>query len=117
MVKYNIDNLYKAKITKKGSPDFALSTNFISKSEHEFIFSKEGDTYTEVFTQTPFNEIVEDIATAKSDMVLISPQKLRITYFKKDQRENKEVSLKHIIPVYRTINEPKRKLIKSRKVA
>ncbi len=114
MVKYKINDLYRAKITKEETPAYASSSRFITKSNKEFIFEKKGDVYKEVFTEIEFSETVEDVALATTAKTLISPQPLRASYFKKEQREEGQANQNQIIPIYRTINEPRKKLVKAR---
>lgn len=114
MVKYNINDLYRARITKEETPEYASASNFITKSKNEFIFEKNGNIYKEVFTGIEFSETVEDVSLANTSKALISPTPLRISYFKKEQREKGNATQSQIIPIYRTINEPRKKLVKSR---
>ena len=114
MVKYKVNQLYSAKLTKLSHPEYAQEESFITKSEKTFVFEKNGDIYKEVFTETPFKETVEDISSAHSNMILIRPKKLKITEFKKADRSSGEVSQLQIVPVYNRINEKGKKLVKAR---
>ena len=114
MVKYKINDLYRAKLTKVEVPEYATDSHFIRQSNKEFIFVKDGENYIEVFTQITFTEVVEDVYEATCSKSLISPQPLKASYFKKNQRKLGEVNQANIIPVYRTINEPRKKLVKRR---
>lgn len=113
MVKYKIDDLYRAKITKMETPDYT-SNSFVTSSNHEFIFERKNETYKEVFTGIEFDTTVKDVSLASHSRTLISPTPLRASYFKKEQREKGEVGVIHIIPVYNKLNEPRKKLVKTR---
>lgn len=114
MVKYKVNQLYSAKLTKISHPEYAEDTSFITKSDETFVFEKNGNIYKEVFTETSFIDTVEDISSTHSAMVLIRPRKLKATEFKKADRKSGEVSQLQIVPVYNRINEQGKKLVKAR---
>lgn len=113
MVKYKVNQLYSAKLTKLSHPDYAKNIDFIGKSEKTFVFEKNGDRYREVFSEIEFSDVVDNVSSATTEMVLISPKKLKVTEFKKADRSS-EVSQLQIVPVYNRINEQGKKLVKAR---
>ncbi len=117
MVKYKINRLYKAHLTVQENPAYAPNSSFIKKSDTIFIFEKNGDVYTEVFTEERFDEAVRDIADAKRPRILINPIPIGEEAFKKAQRKDGEVLQLQVVPAYNSINDKGKKLVKTRKAA
>ncbi len=117
MVKYKINQIYKAQLTVKNKPPYVGGTTFIGRSNKTFVFEKQGKIYTEVFTRESFNKTVEDISQAQEEGVLINPTPVSDSAFKKLPRENGEATAYDMISVYHGLNNNEKKLIKVRQVA
>lgn len=121
MVKYKINHIYKAQLTVKNKPPYVGGATFIGRSNKTFVFEKQGEEYTEVFTGASFNEAVEDISQAHKEGVLINPTLVSDSAFKKLSRKNGEATEIDMIPVYHglnnKVNNREKKLIKVRPAA